>query len=148
MYVYLAGPVAGCSYAEATDWRRDVADVLEDVGYTVLSPMRGKDFLKGCPALSPLCEPDFLLSSPHAVVARDANDVARCDVMLVNLLGAESVSIGSMMEMAWAWWLRKYIIVVMGPENPHQHGFVRQCASLVVESMADAYHYLRVFYPK
>jgi hypothetical protein len=35
-------------------------------------------------------------------MTRDRFDATRCDVLLVNLLGAERVSIGTMMEVAWA----------------------------------------------
>jgi len=45
------------------------------------------------------------LVSPPGAVGRDRFDVQTCDLLLVNLLGATSVSIGTMFELAWtdAW---------------------------------------------
>jgi hypothetical protein len=53
-----------------------------------------------------------------------------------------------MMELAWAWWLRKYIVVAMEPTNPHQHGFVRECASIICDRLDDAYYYVAQFEPR
>jgi len=145
MQVYLSGPITGCSYRGATDWRTALTETLHLSGHRVLNPMRGKDYLLGCRKLSPLGEPDHELSTVHAIVSRDSNDVLRCDVMLVNFLGATQVSIGSVFELAWGWLQHKYVIVVMEAENPHRHGFVEQCASIVTDSLDEALHYLEVF---
>lgn len=40
--VYLSGPITGCTYKGATEWRTQVRLELEDAGYMVLDPLRGK----------------------------------------------------------------------------------------------------------
>jgi hypothetical protein len=84
----------------------------------------------------------------HAAVARDLWDVDRCDVLLMNLAGAYSVSIGSMVELGRASSKGKFVIVVLpshesggeaGPDrNPHDHLFVYELASVVVDTLDEA----------
>ena len=53
-------------------------------------------------------------------MTRDFNDVKRCDAILVNLLGAKSASLGTVMELGWAYALQKPVVVAIEPiGNPH-----------------------------
>ena len=45
--VYLAGPIRGCSYDNATDWREYAIKELAKDGIIGVSPMRAKEFLRG-----------------------------------------------------------------------------------------------------
>ena len=144
--VYLAGPITGLTYEGATDWREYAKRRLKEYGILGVSPMRGKEFLK---ALGSMPSGDQAkgsdrhgLSLPHGFVARDRLDVRRADAVLMNLLGAERVSIGTMVEIGWADAFLKPVVLVMeepkmiapdsefGPEdwdtNIHEHGFVRE----------------------
>ena len=143
--VYLAGPVAGKSYSEATCWRREAAERLRRHAPHIrcLDPMRAKEELRGVTAIK--AGEGGSVFSPKLTVARDLWDVARCDVVLLNLLDAAEPSIGSMVELGHAAALRKLIIVILPddrtPEaarNPHDHPFVRQTASAVVGSLEEA----------
>jgi hypothetical protein len=42
------------------------------------------------------------MSKPKGLTTRDRWDAMRCDVLLVNLLGATKVSIGTVLEFGWA----------------------------------------------
>lgn len=67
------------------------------------------------------------MSKPHGIFKRDKYDVMSCDAMLVNLLGAKRVSIGTMFEMAWAEDHGKPIVLIMEDEgNLHEHCFVTE----------------------
>jgi hypothetical protein len=146
MLVYLSGPITGCSFEGCTDWRKELANRLHERGHTVLDPMRGKDFLAHTKKpMSPFGSPHHAVSTSHAIIGRDSNDCAACHVMIVNLVGAKTVSIGTVMEIAWGWMLRKYILVVMEKENPHRHAFVEQAASVIVPTMDEALRLLDIF---
>ena len=145
MLVYLSGPITGCTYKECTDWRKGLTDELHKHGHIALDPMRGKDFLLHARKLSAYGDAHHVMSTGHAIVARDSNDCAACHAMIVNLLEAETVSIGTVMEIAWGWMLRKYIIVVMGEKNPHRHAFIEQCASAVVPTLDEALQFLDIY---
>lgn len=109
--VYLAGPIGGLNYGGATYWRDDATQELAWRGITALSPMRGKSYLSGETKLdaTKYTQP---LSSPKGLTTRDRFDVRTCDLVLANLLGATRVSIGTVIELAWADLLRTPVVLV------------------------------------
>ncbi|GAG68694.1 unnamed protein product [marine sediment metagenome] len=123
--VYLAGPISGCSYDGCTDWREYVMRALPD-GITGLSPMRSKQYLIGETTVADQYDAK-VLSTQRGIFARDSWDCRRCDAILVNLLGAEKVSIGTVMEIAWAHAFNKPVVLVMEEEdNLHEHSMLRE----------------------
>lgn len=165
--VYLSGPIAGLNYEEARyGWRATVATQLEP-GIKILSPMRHEGHLaevKG--ALTPAGQLDHFFSGSRIIVEKDYLDIQRCDIMLVNVLGAKKVSIGTVAEIGYASALGKKIILVMedqgyyvvSPEttkidpssgwevprdaqwgnNPHEHPFVTVPAALRLNNLDEA----------
>ncbi len=133
--VYLAGPITGTSYETCTNWRAEVAKKLPSYIHAV-SPMRDKEYLSTERAISN--DYPTPLSCQKGITARDRFDVMSRDAILVNLLGAERVSIGTVMEIAWADAMRKPIIVCMEPFNIHQHAMIKEVASFVVDNLDDA----------
>ncbi|KKM03889.1 hypothetical protein LCGC14_1769930, partial [marine sediment metagenome] len=103
--VYLAGPIAGCSWDEATDWRIHAQDFLYDC--EVVNPLRCEEYLEGSKKLPSTNAEWTALSKPtsnaHAITVRSHWDAVRADVVLANFIGAKSVSLGSCFELAWAW---------------------------------------------
>jgi nucleoside 2-deoxyribosyltransferase len=136
--VYLAGPIAGLTYDGATDWRETVEKYLSNYMIAAVSPMRSKEYLKTAGIIHAYGYSDLILSSDKSIVTRDRFDVENCDVMLVNLLGAEKVSIGTMVEMGWADFNRKPMVVVMENGNIHVHAFVTELAGYVVDNLDSA----------
>jgi nucleoside 2-deoxyribosyltransferase len=143
---YLAGPIKGCTYNGATDWRQKVKDCLADVGIIGISPMRAKNYLKGEAkvgqdeiALKDSYD-QFPLSTNKAILSRDYNDCTRSDAVIINFLGAEKVSIGTVMEAAWAHAARVPVIVVIEPDksNVHEHGLLLEVCNFRVATLEDA----------
>jgi len=134
--IYLAGPIAGCTYDKCTDWRKHVASQLPP-NIQVLSPMRGKEFLASLPVIqgehqeNPLCR-------QAGITCRDRSDIMRADAVLFNLLGAEKVSIGTCIEFGWADAFRKPIILAMEKGNVHDHMIVRGVSGFVVDDLDEA----------
>lgn len=138
--IYLAGPITGLSYDGCTEWRDSVKGDLEAKGYKCLTPMRGKEHLQEIH-----CLPSggmVGIASDHNIYERDRYDVHRCDILLVNLVGAQRVSVGTMFEMAWGWKAGKFVLTCMDSGNVHEHAFVKQASSLLVPSLTDAVNYL------
>jgi nucleoside 2-deoxyribosyltransferase len=73
-------------------------------------------------------------------MTRDFNDVKQSDVLLVNLLGAKVPSLGTIMEMAWAFALQKpCVVAIEATGNPHDnHPMIHEAMSFRVESLEDA----------
>jgi len=149
--VYLAGPISGLGYSDAVDWREDAIIALRESGIKGLSPMRAKEYLRTVQSdvgFSSTChEYGHLspLSGPRGIMTRDRFDATRCDVLLVNLLGAKKVSIGTVMEIAWADLKRTPIVTVIEADgsNVHEHCMVDQAIGFRTQSLSEAIHIVK-----
>lgn len=154
MLVYLAGPITGLSYNGCTDWREAAIKTLEPHGIQGLSPLRGKDYLANEKSISDnyndntgirdnekLGHLASVMSSQRGIYARDFYDCHRADLLIVNMLGAQRVSIGTVMEIAWAASANVPTILVMEKEgNIHEHSMLREACAFRVETLEDALH--------
>lgn len=95
--IYLCGPINGCTDAECVDWREHVK--AQWSGAT-LDPMR-RDY-RG--------KED---ESVRDIVELDKIDVCNSDVILVNY---DRPSVGTSMEILYAWERGKLIVVVAAPD--------------------------------
>lgn len=138
--VYLGGPIAGCSYEECTDWREYAKRELARDGIIGVSPMRYKDCLKGETVIGgnkrPLVENyQQHLISGKGINRRDRFDIRMCEILLMNLLKAKKVSIGSVLEIGWGSMLDKLIVTIMEKDNIHRHCMIEDCSDFTVESL-------------
>lgn len=126
--VYLAGPISGLSYGDTVNWRDAVTAELKEYCVKGLSPMRGKAFLGKATKIADHYKEEEYFDVSGTIAAiniRDHNDVYTCDALLVNLLGATTVSIGTVMEIAWARAYKKPVVLVMEKEgNIHEHAML------------------------
>lgn len=135
--VYLGGPISGCSFDECVDWRLHAIEKLCKQGIRGLSPMRGKEYLRSEKIIDGSY--DTVLSCARGIYARDRFDALRCDVLLVNFLGAKRVSIGTVMEIAWADSRKTPIICAIEPEgNPHDHPMITEAIGFRVANLPEA----------
>jgi nucleoside 2-deoxyribosyltransferase len=132
--VYLAGPITGLSYDGAVGWREDAEAHLDAYGIGTADPMRGKSYLSGQDEIKDSYA-DHAMSTAHAIFKRDRMDCRKCDALLVNFLGAEKVSIGTVMEIAWADANGIPVVIVMEPDNLHQHSMVKEAAYVVADTL-------------
>ncbi|HOW37212.1 MAG TPA: nucleoside 2-deoxyribosyltransferase [Candidatus Pacearchaeota archaeon] len=135
--VYLAGPITGLSYNGCTDWRKYAIAELRKWGIAGISPLRAKEYLASETNVADKYD-NFVLSTQKGITTRDRFDVNSCDVMLANLLGAQKVSIGTMIEYGWADAARKPIITIMEKEgNIHDHSMLREITGYKAESLEE-----------
>lgn len=140
MKIYLSHPIAGLSVAKVLDYYEVLIEKLRPY-YSVLSPMSGKDYLRAEDGSRPMGY-HHPLSTDRAIIGRDYWMVHQADVVLVDLMGAERISIGCMMELAWAYHERKHTVLVMEAGNLHHHLFVFQAADVTYPSLDDAVDYV------
>lgn len=146
--VYLAGAITGLTYDGAEDWRAYAKSELKKFDIRGLSPLRAKDYLRQVNGTISGTGEEYAhlgpLSLPRGVMTRDRYDATRCDVLLVNLLGATKVSIGTVMEIAWADAKRIPIVVAMEPSgNPHEHMMIAEAIGFRVPALDDALHIIK-----
>jgi nucleoside 2-deoxyribosyltransferase len=92
MRVYLAGPINGCTDKECRDWRETVKARLPDTLDPMRRDYRGKEH-----------------EAVDEIVELDKIDVTNSDVLLVNF---DKPSVGTSMEILYAWERGKLIVVV------------------------------------
>lgn len=92
MKVYLCGPINGCTDEECRDWREYVKTWLDDTLDPMRRDYRGKE-----------------ISHVAEIVELDKIDIDQCNVLLVNY---DKPSVGTSMEVFYAWGRGKKVIVV------------------------------------
>lgn len=135
---YLAGPITGLSYGSASDWR-EYAKTKLDPSIVGMSPLRGKTYLSQIDNIQDTYE-EIALSCAKGINARDFNDCRRADMVIANFAGATTVSIGTVMELAWAKAFNVPCVAVMDEENPHWHAMVRESVGFIVPTLDEALH--------
>ena len=138
--IYLAGPITGLSYTEATEWRNEFKRKIEDSSnkrIVCYSPMRNTEYLSKETALEKAYN-DKVLSSSKAILAKGYNDAINADVVVVNFLNSSKVSIGTVMEIAWAKHLKIPIVLIIDEDNIHTHPMINESADFLVNNIVDA----------
>lgn len=116
--IYLCGPINGCTDEECNDWREYVT---ENWTGDCINPMvrdyRGRE-----------------TEAFREIVELDKIDVAQSDIILVNY---DKPSVGTSMEVLYAWQLGKRIIVVCR-EDANISPWLRYHSTHIVHSFDDA----------
>jgi nucleoside 2-deoxyribosyltransferase len=142
--VYTAGPITGCSWGGCTNWREYVEKQLDDISdgrIVAYSPLRSKEYLSNEKEILDVY-PDTLsvMSTQRGIFHRDRNDVKTSDLVFVNMIGAGRVSIGTVMEIAWAdaWNIPIVYLTEKDVPNIHDHAMMREACPFTVHDMEEA----------
>jgi hypothetical protein len=104
----------------------------------VASPLRSKVFLSNRGPLEDEYS-DHILATSRGIITRDRFDVRRCDLLFAYLLGATKVSIGTVMEIAWADMLRTPVVLCIEDKgNIHDHSMIREAIGFRTKSLDQA----------
>lgn len=142
--VYLAGPITGLTYDDGQDWRLYAKRSLDAYGIDGFSPLRAKTHLRDLGVLDAAgtAESAYLglsaLSEPQGITARDRFDCMARDLVLVNFVGAERISVGTCIELGWADAARVPLVVAMEEDNIHRHAMVNTVAGFIVPTLEEA----------
>jgi len=134
MKVYLAGFMSGDKLKETTEWRKAIRTHYAVKAWTDLiwlDPYNGKD-------IGTITKDGLKSSVPaHAIVHRDYACVRDADIIVANMdtFGSTRPLTGTMCELAWAWQLRKPIILITTDKNYTCHPFMTYFASWIVDSV-------------
>ena len=125
--VYLVGPISGCTYEEATNWRRLVTEVLKAKNHLVFDPMSGKEELKQEEKIVLAYEEHLMAKADHIFLA-DLHRVRQSDVLFCNLLDIKGFTVGSLFEIGFGYALNKAIIVIANDKMITDHPFIKNSA--------------------
>lgn len=143
--VYLAGPIAGQTGEKLLNSIAEKAAILTDIGYLVYQPMVGKShIIPHTETYKSNGYEQFAVATNHSIFARDKWMVTQADIIVADLsTSGDRVSIGTMMEIAWANLQGKLVIVVLPDGNIHNHLFVLEAATHIFKNMDQVYDYLK-----
>ena len=103
-----------------------------------LTPLRGKEFLVKYGELSADGYENHPLATAKGITTRDRFDCQRADVVLMNLLGADRISVGTMIEAGWADAARRPVVLAMEDDNVHRHVMLKEVAGYVTDDLDTA----------
>jgi nucleoside 2-deoxyribosyltransferase len=147
--VYLAGGITGMTFNGCNNWREYAIRNLAEANIHGYNPLRAKDYLRSVNEQSSFqamqkTYDGFVMSTAKGINTRDHWDVKTSDVVLVNLLEAKVVSIGTVMEIAWAHAYRKPTVLVMESENNlHDHPMIRESVGFILPDLDEALHIVK-----
>lgn len=141
MKIYLAHPISGLSADVVFNYYDQTSRHLKENGIKVFSPMVAKDFLRNEIEFKPLGYQQPCTTN-HALYNRDRWMVEMSDIVYANFMLADKVSIGMVMEIAWASLLRKHVVITMPENSIHSHAFVHEAANVVFNNHEDAMDYI------
>lgn len=121
MKVYLCGPINGCTDEEAKDWREAAKKRLPDTLDPMVRDYRGKE-----------------AESYREIVDLDKRDVEMSDLILVNY---DKPSVGTSMEVFFAWTKGKPVVVVCRPETVISP-WLRYHSTKIVHSFDEAFSWI------
>ena len=122
MRIYLAGPIFQCEDHEAIDWREAAKAKLD--GFEVIDPME-RDY-RGATD-----------ENHKKIVEDDKALIDSCDILLVNHL---KPSVGTSMEILYAWERAKHIVVVS--QNDENSPWLIYHANKICPSLKDAFDHI------
>lgn len=138
-YVYLAGPIAGCTKEEGNEWRDWVQDRLPH-NIIGISPLRCEPLVDG-KRYTEQGAVDKMWSDARAISAKNWLDTESSDLVLAYLpkeMNDRRPSIGTIIEIGWAIGLRKPLIVVSDDEQYMEHPLIQRNASWRLDNLEDA----------
>jgi nucleoside 2-deoxyribosyltransferase len=141
--VYLAGPIVGYTFKEATEWRNYLKAAFEGSGIVCYSPMRGSRYDDTDELIGPQGTNVCPINTNKGLTTRDRYDVMSSDLVFANLLKPKRAAIGTIIEIGWADAFRKPLVVAMEPDSIHDHGMINEMASFVVTSLAEGIEVIR-----
>ena len=138
-YIYLAGPIAGLTEVEATEWRGWVKERLP-YGIVGISPLRCEPLKEGM-VYTDDGATDPMWSDARAINTKNWLDTESSDLVLAYLpkeMNDRRPSIGTIIEIGWSIGLRKPLIVVSDDEYLMEHPLIQRNASWRLENLEDA----------
>jgi hypothetical protein len=139
--IYISSPISGLTYQDLESQRvfsQTIASSSSNLNIfcpaTLVSSGSSPKFRNENKTYSPMIELSGA-NTPKSCLYLCRKGVKECDIFLLNLLNSKEKSIGCIFELCWAKEFDKPIIVLIDPDNVHQHSFVLETATHVVNTL-------------
>lgn len=135
MKIYLAGYISNKNVNECMEWRKKIAEHYNKKAkwqgvMCFLDPFNGE-------ITSGITNDGLKCSIPgKALVHRDYKSVSIADLIIANLdISGKRPLTGTIFELAWAWEMKKPVIVISKKEMYVEHPFIKDTASIIVKDV-------------
>jgi len=146
--IYFAGKIEGLTWNNWMDnyelpLRKALSEIDNGERIQVLSPMRGKELLKDRGIITGSLVNDIPMCEATRVVNRDTNDVANCDILIVNLALRSSPTspypspVGTFLEIGFAKGRGKFILGIVPEDHPFRKHYFYSWLDMVFVSVSD-----------
>lgn len=137
--IYLSGPISGLDWEEATQWRLDAIAAMPE--WECFDPMQWNTRLPDGAAFSHASA--VKAETATMLFENDWKAVRNSDILLVNIDAADGKSLqmsGTISEIAWAWALKKPVVMVASKHwYAAQPFFIKQQITDVVYTPEQAF---------
>lgn len=137
MRIYLAGLIQGGEYlSKCVEWRKRIREYYNNYKGSVY-PITWLDPLNSG-ELESVSEDGLKSNLPaNMIVHKDYLAVQEADIIVVNMdnFGAPRNLTGTLCELAWAWQMRKPIIMISNEDKYIEHPFLKVFASVIVKDV-------------
>lgn len=130
-FVYLSGPMIGYSLKEVTDWRTHAEEKLNNDSVKCLVPTRSWK------------SNDLPKETDKWINRRDYFDCTRASALLVNFVGMKHISIGTVMEIAWAYQAQIPVILIAEPNGPQNHPMLKDSITHEVSTLDEGIAFVK-----
>jgi hypothetical protein len=145
--VYLAGPIAGLMYEDCVGWREDTIKELAKFNITGISPIvKSKRLENENRPMSAFGYPKDYMATERVITIKDKWYCLNSSALLVNFLGSKQISIGTVMEIAWASLNNTPIVVVLEEDNVHNHGMLNECTTVTVRTLNEGIEAIKALF--
>jgi nucleoside 2-deoxyribosyltransferase len=99
--------------------------------------LRGHEFLRGKGQIVDMYD-DHSIRTNRGILRRDHHDCVTSDLIFINFLDSRSKSLGTAMEIAWAYDRHIPIIIIMEKSgNLHEHPMINEALTYRVDSLEE-----------
>ncbi len=130
-FVYLSGPMGGCSWKEMTDWRARAEAELNGSAVKCLLPTRS------------FVSESLPKETDKWINRRDYFDCTRAQCLLVNFQGMKTISIGTVMEIAWAYQKQIPVVCIVEPGGAQKHPMLADSITQEVASLEEGIAFVK-----
>jgi nucleoside 2-deoxyribosyltransferase len=131
--VYLAGYISGNKIKECLEWRNTIIEYYKESNYQFINPLCGH-------SLNRISKEGLSSDIPNkALVYKDYNSVVSSNLIIVNLntFGEKRPLIGTICELAWAWYKKIPVIAIGNKENYTHHPFLEEFITIKLNSVCE-----------
>lgn len=134
--IYLAGYISEKKLDKCLAWRQQIRKYYENWKGKERYPIDFLDPLNG--EFGNITKQGLQCVIPgKALVYRDYNSIKIADLLVANLntFGGKRPLTGTIYELAWAWEMKKPVIVITEDDNYKFHPFIVDTAAIIVKSV-------------